>query len=143
MDNRKTGRSTTWVKGMKSPNPKGRPPGITDRRRRISEELLDAAGKVNRVVIDAALGGDMQAAQLVLSRVTPVLRAQSQTVEFNFDAAASLATQVEQVLAAIASGDVSPDTGKSIVESIGALAAVRQVDELARRLDALEGRAPQ
>ena len=28
MDNRKTGRSTTWVKGMKSPNPKGRPPGL-------------------------------------------------------------------------------------------------------------------
>jgi Asp-tRNA(Asn)/Glu-tRNA(Gln) amidotransferase B subunit len=109
----------------------------------MSEELMDAAGKIQRVVVDAALAGDIQAAQLVLNRVTPNLRAQSQTVEFDFDAAASLATQVEQVLAAVATGDIAPDTAKQIVESIGALAAVRQVDELARRLDALEGRSPQ
>lgn len=129
-----------WVKGCRSPNPKGRPPGIVDRRTRVTQALADDAPAIARVVIDAALEGDMQAAALVLSRVAPKLRSQGQTVSFAFDPAAPIARQVEQVLAAVAGGEVPPDVGKQIIESIGALSQVRVVEELEQRIVDLEGR---
>ena len=66
------------------------------------------------------------------------MRAQTERVEFDFDATAPVAQQVEAVLQAIADAKVSPDVGKQIIEAIGALSAVRAVDELEKRLQALE-----
>ncbi|MCK2086677.1 hypothetical protein MXC99_00480 [Thauera aromatica] len=109
-----------------------------DKRTRVTQALMDDAPKIARVVIDAALAGDVQAAGLVLSRVAPALRAQTERVEFDFDATAPVAQQVEAVLQAIAGGKVAPDVGKQIIEAIGALSAVRAVDELEKRLQALE-----
>jgi len=127
-----------WKKGMKSPNPNGRPRGIVDKRTKVTQALMDDAPAIARVVIDAALAGDVQAAGLVLSRVAPVLRAQTERVEFDFDATAPVTRQVEAVLQAIADGKVAPDVGKQIIEAIGSLSAVRAVDELEKRLAALE-----
>lgn len=129
-----------WKKGMKSPNPSGRPRGIVDKRTRVTQALMDDAQNVVRVVIDAALEGDIQAASLILSRVSPAIKAQAEKVSFNFDANAPMTTQVEQVLLAISGGEVSPDTGKQIIESISALAGIKQIDELEARLNALESK---
>lgn len=128
-----------WHRGMKSPNPKGRPRGIVDKRQRVTQALADDAHRVARVVIDAALQGDVQAAGLVLSRVAPALRAQYEKVRFDFDPKASMTEQVEQVLLAISQGELSPDMGKQIIESIAALSGIKQIDELELRLTALEG----
>ncbi|PLP98812.1 DUF5681 domain-containing protein [Cupriavidus pauculus] len=129
-----------WKKGGASPNPFGRPKGVIDKRMRVTQALADDAPSIARVVIDAALDGDIQAASLVLSRVAPALKAQAERVTFSFDAQAPLTQQVEQVLQAIADGHVAPDMGKQIIESISALAGVRQIDELEARLVALEGK---
>lgn len=56
-----------WKKGMPSPNKNGRPRSIVDKRTRVTQALMDDAPKVARVVIDAALAGDVQAAGLGLS----------------------------------------------------------------------------
>lgn len=129
-----------WRKGMASPNPRGRPPGIVDKRTKVTQALADDAPKVARVVIDAALKGDVQAASLVLSRVAPAIKSQSEKVSFKFDAKSPLAEQVEHVLQAIADGEVAPDVGKSIIDSIGELAAVKQFDEIEERILVLEGK---
>lgn len=131
----------TWVKGGPSPNPSGRPKGIVDKRSKVAQALADDAPAVARVVIDAALEGDMQAASLVLSRVAPSLRSQTQTVTFDFDAGASVGRQVEQVLAAIASGEVAPDVGKQIIDAIQALSAIRAVEDLEKRIIDLEAKS--
>ncbi len=131
---------SSWNKGMPSPNPKGRPKGIVDKRSKVTQVLLGDAPAIARVVIDAALAGDTQAAALVLSRVAPALKAQSECVMFDFDAKAPLAEQVESILQAIANGQLSPDIGKQIIETISALGAIRQLDQLEQRLSALEGR---
>lgn len=130
----------SWVKGGPSPNPKGRPPGVLDRRTRVTQALADDAPAIVRVVVEAALEGDIQAASLVLSRVAPTLRSQSQTVTFDFDASAPIARQVEQVLSAIAAGEVSPDVGKQIIEAVSALSQIRAVEELEQRIIELEAR---
>ena len=57
-----------WQKGQ-SGNPAGRPKGALSKRDKIAQALSDDGPAVARVVIDAALSGDMQAAGLVLSRV--------------------------------------------------------------------------
>lgn len=127
-----------WKKGMPSPNKNGRPRGVLDRRTKVTQALMDDAPKVARVVIDAALAGDVQAAGLVLSRVAPALRAQTERVEFDFDASASVTEQAEAVLQAIADGKVAPDVGKQILDGISTLYGIKQIAELETRLQALE-----
>jgi uncharacterized protein YjbK len=61
-------------------------------------------------------------------------------VEFDFDAKATATEQAEAVLQGIADGLVSADVGKQIIEAIGSLSSIRQIDELEERLSALEGR---
>lgn len=128
----------TWKKGMPSPNPSGRPRGVVDKRTRVTQALMDDAHAVARVVIDAALAGDVQAAGLVLSRVAPALKAQAERVQFQFDPKASVTEQAEAVLTAIASGEVSPDMGKQIIDAISALYGIKQIAELEARLATLE-----
>lgn len=127
-----------WVKGGPSPNPAGRPRGVLDKRTKVSQALADDAPAIARVVIDAALEGDMQAASLVLSRIAPTLRAQSQSVSFDFDPTAPLAKQMEQVLAAIASGEVPPDVGQQIITAVESLGSLRAVEDLEQRISHLE-----
>ena len=126
---------------MKSPNPKGRPPGIIDKRTKVTQALVDDAPAVARVVIDAALEGDMQAASLVLSRVAPPLRSQAERVVFTFDSTASAARQIEQVLEAVTTGAVAPDVGREVIAAIGTLSSARAVEELEQRIVTLEMRS--
>lgn len=129
-----------WRPGMKSPNPGGRPPGIIDKRQRIAQAFMEDAQKIAKVVVDAALGGDLQAANIVLSRLSPVLKARAEKVTFSLDPDAPLTNQAQAVLVAVAAGDVDPETGKLLIDSIGAFAGLRQVDELSARIDAIEAR---
>jgi hypothetical protein len=129
-----------WVKGMPSPNPKGRPRGIIDKRTKVTQALMDDAPAVARVVIDAALEGDLQACGIVLARVAPALRPETYPVQFAFDPGAPIAQQIEQVLAAMASGAVAPDVGKLVIDAIGTLSNARAVEELEARIITLEAK---
>lgn len=129
-----------WKKGGPSPNPAGRPKGVLDKRQKVSEALRDDAPAVARVVIEAALAGDMTACGLVLSRIAPTLRAQLETVQFDFDPSLPIGRQIEAVLAAVAAGQVAPDVGQTIIASIGTLSSVRKDEELEQRIIQLEAR---
>lgn len=129
-----------WVKGMPSPNPNGRPVGVLDKRSRVTKALMEDAPAVARVVLDAAKDGDIQAAALVLSRVAPMLKAQLEPVQFDFDPAAPITSQIEAVLAGIAGGAVPVDVGKQIIDAIGTLSNARAVESLEERIVILEAR---
>ena len=128
-----------WRRGV-SGNAKGRPPGKTPTQR-VQSALSDGSIEVAKKVLEAARAGDMQAASLVLARVSPALRSQTQCVQFAFDPALPIARQVEQVLAAVAAAEVPPDVGQTIVAMINALGNVRATEELAERLAILEAKA--
>jgi hypothetical protein len=132
---------TRWTPGMPSPNKAGRPKGIVDRRMKVTKALADDAPAIARVVIDAALEGDMQAASLVLSRVAPPLKAQAERVSFELSNERPLAEQAQQILAAVADGKVDPETGKTLIGCIQSVAGIRAVEELEGRLILLEARA--
>src|SRR5690606_39959908 len=112
-----------WRKGMKSPNPSGRPKGIVDKRQKVTQAMLNDAHEIASVVVAKAKEGDLHAASLILSRVLPTLSAQSEKVQFDLDTSAPLATQVEQVLSAMADGELSTENAERIIKAIGALGA--------------------
>ncbi len=130
-----------WYPGMaNSPNPSGRPKGIIDKRMKVTKALMDDAPKIARVVIDAALAGDLQACSIVLQRVAPPLKARTEKVAFEFDPDASITDQARQILSAIAAGELDPDTGKMLLDCLSTVEGIRQVEELEARIRELEER---
>lgn len=123
-----------------SGNPKGRPKGSRNRKNIIAEEFAKDGSKVARVVMDAALGGDMAAANMVLQRLSAPLRSRAEKVMFELDPEAPLSEQAQQVLTAVSKGDIDPETGKLLIDAIGAFAGIKQIDDLEARLEALEGK---
>lgn len=134
------GSGSRWVAGMASPNPAGRPKGIVDRRMQIAQRMFDSADGIIDAMVVQALEGDTSAASLILARVLPSLRAQSERVQFDFDASAPISQQVEQVLQAVSEGALSPDLGKQIIEAAQSLAAIRAAEYLEARIITLEQR---
>lgn len=128
-----------WSPGQ-SGNPKGRPKGSLNRKSLLAEELEKEGSAIAKVVIAAAKGGDIQAANIVLQRVAPPLKARSEKVTFTLDSSQSLTEQARQVLQAIANGEIDPDTGKLLIECISGFAGLKEIDELATRLNAIEAR---
>ena len=128
----------SWTPGCPSPNPKGRPAGLPDKRLLATQQMLDELRNIVAVLVGKALEGDTNAASIVLSKVMPSIKAQAEKVNFSFDAAAPISEQVAQVLDAIAAGAVAPDVGRLITESIKALSDVRATEELETRIAALE-----
>lgn len=129
-----------WKKNAPSPNPKGRPPGMS-KASKLMRQMLEDASEVVDAVLAKAREGDSAHAALVLNRILPALRSQSQCVQFQFDPSLPIARQVEQVLAAVAAGEVPPDVGQTIVAMINALGNVRAVETLEERLTMLEAKA--
>lgn len=126
-----------WVKGMKSPNPAGRPPGLTPQSKLVQKMLENADGILD-AIIAKAMEGDSASASLILARIVPALKSQAEKIAFDFDHTAPASAQVEQILAAIADARISPDVGRQIIEAVGALAAVRATEQLEARIAALE-----
>lgn len=126
-----------WVRGMRSPNPSGRPKGSTPQTKLMERILADADGIVD-AIIARALEGDTGAASLIMSRLLPGLKPQSAPVEFEYDAAMPAARQIEQIISAIAAGGVPTDVGKQLIDAIEALSQVRATEELEARIAALE-----
>jgi hypothetical protein len=138
--NHKPAPPQRWKPGQ-SGNPKGRPKGVPNKRTLLIQSLADEAPAIIAALIEKAKAGDTAAAGLLIARVIPALRPRAEPVSFELDTQnKSLTQQGQQVLQAMADGDLDPDTSKMVLDAISSFAGLRQVDDLAARLDALEGR---
>jgi len=132
-----TGRNNKgrFVPGQ-SGNPAGRPPAMPPELR---QRLTEASADIIEGVISAARGGDMQAARLVLERIAPVTRSTAAPVYIpELEQAATLSDKAQAVINAVARGECPPDIGATMIQALGACAKIIEIDELERRLSALE-----
>lgn len=129
-------RLGTFPKGV-SGNPLGRPRSeSTLLRTRLAEQGEEVA----QVVIEAALRGDMQAAKIVLERLCPPLKPSAAPVMIDLPANPGLGDTARAVIQHAANGQIAPDVAGQLVQAVASLARVVEIDELERRLTALEAK---
>lgn len=127
-----------WTPGCPSPNPKGRPAGLPDKRLLATQQMLDEMRNIVAVLVGKALEGDTNAASIVLAKVMPSVKAQMEKVQFDLNTDAPISEQVSSVLDALAGGVLAPDVARLVIDSIARLADVRATEELEARISALE-----
>ena len=136
MATRKT-PAAAWKPGQ-SGNPRGRPPGAGQLAQLRASIAGDVPGII-KALTDAALGGDTQAARLLLERCLPPIKPIEQATPLTLPTSASLSDQGRAVLAAVAAGEMAPSQGAALIGALGTMAKIHEVDELERRIAALEG----
>ena len=128
-------KATQWKPGQTG-NPKGRPPGISAITR-LRESLASDVPEILSALVLAAKGGDVAAAKLILERVLPSLKPTEQTQALSLPDG-TLTEQGRAVLASVAAGQLAPGQGAALLGAIGTLARVTEIDDLSKRLTALE-----
>ncbi|MCI0654451.1 MAG: DUF5681 domain-containing protein [Methylococcaceae bacterium] len=126
----------TFKKGQ-SGNPKGREPGKTPGAK-IRAAIEKRANDILQSVINAAVGGDMQAAKMLLDRITPPLKPQAVPVTLMSHNA--LADQGKEIINATLSGQIPPDIGSQLITALSSQAKIAEFDELTRRIEILENK---
>lgn len=134
METKKRGK---WKAG-ESGNPNGRPPGVgevTKLRNSIAVHLP----AIIKQLVTKAKEGDAQAARLLLERVLPALKPIEQAVALSLPAGAGMTAQGVAIVQAVAAGILAPGQGAALLSGLGALARIREIDELEQRITKLEG----
>ena len=127
-----------WKAGL-SGNPSGRPPGSglhAKLRASLDKELPD----VLAALVEQAKSGDTAAIKLILDRTIPALRPVDASTPLDLPAEGGLVEQGRAVLLALAAGQLPPNQATSILQGLGSLARLVELDELERRVAALEGK---
>lgn len=128
-----------WRPG-ESGNPKGRPPGtgaVAKLRAAIEQDIPE----ILQSLVTAAKAGDTQAARILIERVIPAVKPQEQPQALALPTAGNLTEQGRAVLQAVADGVLAPGQGSQLIGGIASLARVTEIDELAARVAALEGKS--
>jgi hypothetical protein len=131
-------RGKPFPKGV-SGNPSGRPSG-SSKVAKLREQIAAQVPEIVSKLIEAARGGDVSAARLLLERAVPAVKPIEQTAPIHLPTG-TLTDRGEAILAAIAAGDLSPSQGAQLLASLGSLAKAIEIDEIERRIKALEARA--
>jgi hypothetical protein len=136
MTNQKRPNGGAWKPGQ-SGNPDGRKKGSINASTRL-RKLIDVEALIKRLS-ESAAKGNTRAAELLLDRALPPLRAVAEPVQMpGLADAATLTAKAEAIVSLVADGKISPDVGTAMLGAIGQLAKAAEIDELGRRIAALE-----
>lgn len=131
--------TSRWAKGT-SGNPSGRP-----RSERARADVRKAITKGIPAIVEKlqalALAGDVRAAETLLARGLPPLKAVAPEVSLpGYTTNMSNTQAANAVFEAVATGQMPPDLGAQLITSLAAAARVAEVDEFRARLEDLESR---
>jgi hypothetical protein len=128
-----------WKKGT-SGNPRGRPKGSRNKATLLAIAAME--GELNdvvRVVLDAAKGGDMAAARLVVDKLIPATRERPLSIVLPEVANAQDCAKAQaKVLAAVAAGELLPGEGETLAGLIEQQRRSLETSEMAARMEAVE-----
>ena len=125
-----------------SGNPAGKPKGTRNRTTRLAEAMLDGeAEELVRKAIEMAKGGDGAALRMCLERLVPPRK--EVPVSFDLPPIETLAqakAASAAVLSAVASGDLTPTEGQSVMALLVSHKLIVEATDFEERLAALEAR---
>jgi len=126
-----------------NPGGPGRPAGSRNRATLLLDRLAETDGRdILTKTIEAAKGGDLRAADIVLSRVWPVRRG-GRPVTFELPpiaTAADLVKAVGSVATAVAGGELTPEEGNAVAAILEVKRKAIETTDLETRITALEQR---
>lgn len=114
----------------------GRTPGrsaVALLREKLSKDLDKVIDKVR----EQALAGDPQSIRILLDRVMPALRPVELPAPICMPSG-DLTQQAQAVVKAAADGELAPGQATQLLQGLGALAKIIEVDSLDKRIKALE-----
>jgi hypothetical protein len=123
-----------------NPGGPGRPAGSRNKATIALDKIADDAGEdILNAMVGAAKGGDMRAADLVLSRIWPARKSRPialalPAIQSAFDVVAA----VGAVADAVGAGDITPDEGQAVASILEAKRRAIETVDLEARLSALE-----
>lgn len=126
-----------WKPGQ-SGNPAGRPKGAGPFAA-VREKIAGEMPEIIAVLAAQAKGGDVAAARLLMERVYPALKPVEVPTPIEMPGE-SLTARANAVLSAVSDGDLAPSQGAALIGAIGALSKVIEIDELIKRVEALEAK---
>lgn len=133
-EKKKRGR---WKEG-ESGNPNGRKPG-TGEVAKLRDSIAAHLPEIIMQLVNKAKEGDSQAARLLLERVLPPIKAIEQAVKLSLPDGEGITAQGVAIVQAVANGTIAPGQGAALLTGLGALARIKEIDELERRITQLEG----
>ena len=122
---------------VQSGNPTGRPPGIRDKRTALRELLLPHADALVAKAVELALSGDASALRICIDRIIPAAKAKDDPVQLPA-LNGSMADNAKVVVTALGTGELSPDEAATILSALATQARIVEVDEMEKRITALE-----
>lgn len=125
-----------WKAG-ESGNPNGRPPGVGEVTK-LRDSIAAHLPEIITQLVSKAKEGDAQAARLLLERVLPPMKAIEQPVELCLPDGEGMTAQGVAIVRAVAVGTIAPGQGAALLTGLGALARIKEIDELERRISKLE-----
>jgi len=140
--NRKNGTNTgRTAAGKFGPGNSGKPKGARHHTTRAVETLMNGeAEAITRTMIEAAVGGDIQAAKFILERVGPAPRKDGPVMLDlpGITTAADAAQAMARIVESVATGEMTPAEGNAVSGLIEGFRKTLETEELARRMESLE-----
>jgi len=141
MEEKNKGKLTPpWQPGT-SGNPRGRPKG-SGIAGKLRAAIAKSAPEIVVTLIEQAKAGDTAAAKLLLERCCAAFKPGDELVSITLPEG-SLSEKGRAVLAAVAAGELAPTQASALLTGIAALGRTIELDEMLRRVEALEARNAQ
>ncbi len=123
-----------------SGNPAGRPAGSRGKAVNMLLALMDTdAPAITRAVIEAAKGGDLMAAKIILDRLIPPAKERPVNVDLPSTATAEgVAAAQDAILQAVAGGNLLPGEASTLSAIVESKRRAIETQELSDRITKLE-----
>lgn len=119
-----------------SGNPRGRPKSTATAR--LRDGIAKHVDEIVGALLEQALGGDVQAAKILLDRVLPPLKPQSEAMVLPVET--SLTSQASAIMAAVLNGAIPTDAATQLMSVLANQARIIETSELIQRIEQLEAR---
>jgi hypothetical protein len=129
-----------WQFQPGNPGGPGRPQGSRNAATLALDKIADDAGQdILTRMVEAAKGGDLRAAELVLQRIWPARKSRPIALTLPaIQSASDVVAAVGAVADAVGAGDITPDEGQAVASILEAKRRAIETVDLERRIAAIE-----